>query len=153
MGLALGPAFATCEGCDSENGIGAEFDLGLYINRRMQLMLDFSLWSKTDGFSTFGLSTSSIALKYYMGPRIWLKGGVGFATAQVDDGFFIYEDTGLGLTGQVGLDLVRAGGFAVDLSGRISSLSFGEEQFTTAAATIGIRFAPGRLFRGFVVGI
>ena len=68
----------------------------------------------------------TVALQYWANSFIWLKGGVGIANLQINDentpGVTINfdDETGLGIMGAVGFEVLQSYNFALDLQLRAS---------------------------------
>ena len=86
------------------------------------------------------------AAQYWVTPQLWLKGGIGFASLQVDRSYYgdgiIDESTipenGLALMGAVGFELLSAPRFSVDLQGRLINGSYDQIDYNITALSIGL---------------
>jgi hypothetical protein len=87
-----------------------------------------------------------LAAQYWLTPQIWIKGGVGFASMQVDRSYFgdgiVDESTipenGIAVMGAIGFEILSARRFSVDLQGRLLNGSYDQIGYNLTAASIGI---------------
>ena len=87
-----------------------------------------------------------LAAQYWITPQLWIKGGIGFATLQVDRSYYgdgiIDESTipenGMALMGAIGFELLSARRFSVDLQGRLLNGSYDRIDYNITAASIGV---------------
>jgi hypothetical protein len=86
------------------------------------------------------------AAQYWLTPQLWIKGGIGFATLQIqdEDRFFgevlaaSRPENGFALMGAIGFELLSSRLFSVDLQGRILNGSYKSLDNHVTAASIGI---------------
>lgn len=134
IGLGLGSGLVSCEDCDSESGLSYDINVGGFLNPRLAVMLDFSAWDHSDFDLT--LSNTTVAAQYWLGPKWWIKGGLGVSTVSNE-----YDsETGVGLTSGVGLEVMQSGSFALDVSARLNVFDFDEQTFTGLHGLLGVRW-------------
>jgi hypothetical protein len=83
--------------------------------------------------------------QYWITPQLWIKGGIGFASLDIDDDAYYEEthiDSGMALMGGVGFELLSAQRFSVDLQGRLMAGSYNgiDQQITSASVGVGINW-------------
>jgi hypothetical protein len=154
LGFSLGGGTIATKDCPNVCG-GAgmgEFHLGAMMNPRLALMGDFWLGARTFNDPTLGTgsmfnSISTLALQYWVTDIIWLKGGAGFGRRQVfvDDssGTFstsIDDRTAPALMGAVGLEIVQAFNFALDLQFRVGTGFYSDISSTNVAFMVGFNW-------------
>lgn len=141
VGFGFGFSTASCnQNCDSVTSLGFDFHLGGFLNPRLALMYDGASWADSENGVTGVLASNTAAIQYWAGPRAWLKGGLGLSQARVSDSTGSASETGFGMTGAAGYELTQSGGFAMDVSGRLSNLDFEGITFTLFAAALGARW-------------
>ena len=122
-----GSQITTCDNCDFKPVAGEfDFHLGGMLSPRFGLMFEGQANVQTihsnffDGDTTLTQGAAMIAGQYWLIPQLWIKGGIGFANLQVDD-TFVTQDLGSGIAimGAVGIELLSARRFALNLQGRI----------------------------------
>ena len=141
-----------CSNCSSASGQIAGH-LGGFIGPRLALMGELQANFQTlesDRFTgdTTGLTQGALMLaaQYWVTPQLWLKGGIGFASLQVDRSYYgdgiVDESTipenGFALMGAVGFELLSARFFSLDLQGRLLNGSYDEAGYNITAASIGL---------------
>ncbi len=124
--------------------------IGGFIGPRLALMAELQgniVTLSTDGFDDLTLVQTGLmgAIQYWVTPQFWLKGGLGFASLDVDDtydGSSTHVDSGLAIMGAVGFELLSSKYFSVDLQGRLLAGSYDgiEEQITAGSIGVGINW-------------
>jgi hypothetical protein len=144
-----------CTGCDVQPLSGyLEGHIGGMLNNRLGLMLEIQgNAQQISGYDPTSLNSSETirqvlvlgALQYWLTPIVWIKGGIGVANLDVIGDYTQYaiSDSGLGLMGGVGVELMSARRFALELQGRVSEGIYkyndgSSDNITTA--TIGLGF-------------
>lgn len=141
-----------CVNCSSLAGQIA-FHLGGFVGPRLALMGEAQGNFQTLSSDQFTGETAvlshgalMLAAQYWLTPQLWIKGGVGFSTLQVDYSYYgdgiIDESTvpenGFALMGAVGFELLSARRFSVDLQGRLLNGSYDGGSYHLTAGSIGI---------------
>ena len=138
-----------CIDCDYDPvAFGVDFHIGGMINPRMAILGELTLTGQTldaDGFSWVYQSMLLGAVQYWLTPALWVKGGIGFSQLdiQYDDGFVVYEetiDTGVGLLGAIGYEVLHSTRFAIDLSLRLQGASYDAIEDSVSSALFAIGF-------------
>jgi hypothetical protein len=129
---------------------GVSAHIGGFVGPRLALMAEVqgnAVTLSTDGFDDVTLVQSALmgAAQYWITPQLWIKGGVGFASVDVDDSYneeSTHIDSGLALMGAVGFELLSAQRFSVDLQGRLLAGSYDviDQQLTSASIGVGINW-------------
>lgn len=140
-----GSGLTDCTGCDVQPlALEGDFHIGGMLTNRFALMFEGQVNSQRvtqdrfdDTFVTQG--AAMLAGQYWLLPMLWIKGGIGFANLQVDDGVFLTDfGTGGAVMGAVGVELFSARNFALDLQGRIINGSYNSLDDNITSGTIGI---------------
>jgi hypothetical protein len=140
-GFGLGASYLTCEDCDdSEAGLALDFHLGTFLNPRMALQYDYSAWFDSEDDVSVTLSIHAITAQYWLSPMFWVKGGAGIARISLDAPGGDASESGFGATGAAGVDLLHSGKFALDISGRLSSMTIEELDVITLNFVLGARW-------------
>lgn len=141
-----------CTNCSSVSGQIAGH-LGGFIGPRLALMGELQGNFQTLESDRFTGDTSvltqgalMLAAQYWVTPQLWIKGGIGFASLQVDRSYYgdgiIDESTipenGLAVMGAIGFELLSARFFSLDLQGRLLNGSYDEIGYNITAASIGL---------------
>jgi hypothetical protein len=145
-----GSAISSCDNCDfNPLALEADVHIGGMLTPRFALMFEAQVNGQTihsdrfNGDTTLTQGAAMIAGQFWIVPVLWIKGGLGFANLQIDDAFFT-EDLGTGgaLMGAVGLELLSARNFALELQGRIigSTYNGGDDHLTSGTIGLGINW-------------
>jgi hypothetical protein len=141
-----GSAITTCSNCDIQPlAFEADAHIGGVLNPRLALMLELQGNIQTVHSNAFDDDTvltqgaAMFAAQFWILPQLWIKGGLGFASLQVDDRFFL-EDFGTGgaFMGALGVELMSAHNFALELQGRLLAASYNSLDDNVTSATVGI---------------
>lgn len=142
----------SCDNCNTFAGQG-EGHIGGFVGPRFALMGEIQGNVQTLTSDRFSGDTSEmvqlglmIAGQYWLTPQLWIKGGIGFATLQVNRSYYgdgiIDESTipenGLAILGAVGFELLSARSFSVDLQGRILNGSYDSINYQLTALSVGV---------------
>ncbi|HEU4731818.1 MAG TPA: hypothetical protein VFT22_28180 [Kofleriaceae bacterium] len=145
-----GSAITSCDNCNY-NPIALEADvhIGGMLTPRFALMFEAQVNGQTihsdrfDGDTTLTQGAAMIAAQFWLMPVLWIKGGLGFANLQVDD-TFVTQDLGTGgaLMGALGVELLSARNFALELQGRIieGTYNSGDDHVTSGTIGLGINW-------------
>ncbi len=86
-------------------------------------------------------TAAMVAAQYWISPRLWLKGGLGFAklsnTASGTDAELVIDNGGAALLG-AGYELLSNRNFAIDLQGRFIVGSYDGINAKTSSGTVGV---------------
>ena len=141
-----GSAITTCRNCDFSPLTGeADIHLGGMLGPRFALLFEAQGNVQTvhsdffNGDSTLSQGAAMIAGQFWVLPQLWIKGGLGFARLTIDDQF-VTEDFGTGgaIMGALGIELLSARNFALDLQGRIIHASYRSLDDNITSGTIGL---------------
>jgi hypothetical protein len=141
-----GSAITSCDNCDVQP-LAGELDLhiGGVVSPRLALMLEIQGNLQTvhsnafDDDAVLTQGAAMFAAQVWLLPQLWLKGGIGFANLQVEDRFFIDDfGTGAALLGALGVELLSAPNFSIDLQGRLLQSFYNTLDDRVTSATIGI---------------
>jgi hypothetical protein len=141
-----GSAITSCTNCDfSPLTLEGDFHIGGMLTPRFALLFEAQGNIQTiqrnlpDGDTVLSQGAGMIAAQVWVLPQLWLKGGLGFATLRVDDAFFI-EDFGSGgaVMGAIGVELLSAPNFALDLQGRLIQARYNSLDDEITSGTVGL---------------
>lgn len=131
-GLGMGSAGLSCDGCDfgRENGFSGYFRIGGTINPHFRLGFESNGWYKSeDGVDEVVGFWSGVGYYYpSLTNNLWLKGGLGLATAKASDPSDEVKTNGFGLSIGMGYDwavsrgnfvLVPYAGYLHQVSGKL----------------------------------
>jgi len=138
IGVGLGPAHATCDNCEGRTSTGLDFHIGGFVNPRLALMYDISLWIDSDADATLSLASHTFAAQYWAAPAVWVRSGLGFSYGNLETSSGTSDDSGTAFTAAVGVEVLQHGNFALDLSGRFSALDFDGGSFRLYMALLGV---------------
>src|SRR5262249_18905164 len=122
-----GSAITSCTNCDFKPlAFEADAHLGGMLSPRFALIFEFQVNGQTvladdgTGDTILTQGAAMVAAQFWLLPQLWIKGGLGLANLQVDDAFF-REDFGTGgaVMGAIGVELLSARNFALELQGRV----------------------------------
>lgn len=148
-GMATDTGAIECIDCDYDPVAGAfDFHVGGMLNPRLALLFEYwGTGKQLDAIGTtmFFQHLVMVAAQYWVSPRLWLKGGLGFShlSWQYDDGY-VREDEpvadGGALMGALGYEIVTGHKFALDVqlrlgAGTYEGLAIGDQ---IQVATVGL---------------
>lgn len=159
-GLAIGFGFGIggmeaesgplrCDGCDFDPIAGGiDFHIGAMINPRMAILFELQGTGQTlddQGFETLTQVMLMGAVQYWATPQLWVKGALGTSHLGIsyDDGYQSDSaelDSGLGVMGAVGYELLSSPQFAIDLSLRLSSARYDGLDDSIHSGLVGVGF-------------
>jgi hypothetical protein len=124
--------------------------IGGFVGPRLALMAEVqgnALTLSSDGYDDITLIQSALmgAAQYWITPQLWIKGGIGFASLDLDDSYYndsAHIDSGMAIMGAVGFELLSSQRFSLDLQGRLLAGSYDgiDEQITAASIGVGINW-------------
>jgi hypothetical protein len=157
FGFSLGLGGMSDKGGDIEcvncnyNPLAGEIagHLGGFLNPRLALMAEVQANIQTissDQFSDTTLVQGALmgAAQYWVTPQLWIKGGLGFASLQVQesDAFGVFAESrpenGIALLGAIGYEVFSARNFSVDIEGRLLNGSYKGIDNNVSAGSIGV---------------
>jgi hypothetical protein len=134
-----------CFDCDYQPVAGAfDIHLGGMVNPRMAIMGELFIPAQLidDEFADFLVQPMLFAaLQYWLTPHFWLKGGLCFASLQVnfgDTGDSDEIDTGGAWQAQAGFEVLQAPNFTIDINGRLTGASYNGIDDNVVTGTVGI---------------
>jgi hypothetical protein len=141
-----GSAITSCANCDVKP-LALELDahIGGMITPRFALLFEAQVNGQTihsdfrNGDTTLTQGAAMVAAQFWLLPQLWIKGGLGVANLQVDD-TYVTEDFGTGgaVMGAIGVELLSARNFAVELQGRVIEGSYNSLDDNVTSGTIGL---------------
>ena len=141
-----GSAITSCDNCNY-NPLALELDghIGGMLTPRFGLMFEAQFNGQTihsdflNGDTTLSQGAAMIAAQVWLLPILWVKGGLGFASLQTDDTFFTRDlGSGLAVMGAVGVELMSARSFALELQGRLIEGTYNSGNDHVTSGTIGL---------------
>jgi len=145
-----GSAITSCDNCDYNPLAGeVDFHIGGVITPRFALMFEGQANIQTihssfrDGDTVLSQTAGMIAGQFWILPVLWVKGGLGFAHLQVDNDYVVGElGNGLAIMGAVGVELMSARNFALELQGRLieGTYNSGDDHVTSGTIGVGINW-------------
>ena len=139
IGFAIGRGRFDCEGCGPDGGFALDFSLGGAIGKRVALMATFGVIGRQENRARdrIDVSRSLATLQFWMLPRLWASGGIGYGRYEIEVGQATHHsDTSLALAVGAGVEVVRGRRFALDLRGRYTRLT----KLSTDDATLMLGF-------------
>ncbi len=139
----LGLNFDNSNLSTDRQGSGAGvFFIGGALRRDLLLGLDANVWTKQQDNVTSSISTTVACLTYYPSPKFFIKGGIGFASADVEVGGFFYNqkysETGFGAMLGAGMEFRLMRKFALVPSAQWSFQNFDHFQSNVFSMTFNI---------------
>jgi hypothetical protein len=131
--------------------VAVELDghIGGMLNPRLALMFEVQVNAQTihsdafNGDTTLSQGAAMIAGQFWVLPMLWIKGGLGFANLQTDDAYVTQDlGTGAAVMGAIGVEILSARNFALELQGRIIEGTFnsGNDHLTSGTIGFGINW-------------
>jgi hypothetical protein len=142
-----GSTITTCTNCDVKPlAFEADGHIGGMLSPRFGLMLEVQVNAQTVQRAAFAnedtiLSQGAVMIagQYWLLPMLWVKGGVGIASLQVDNAYVTGDfGTGGAFLGAVGVELLSARNFALELQGRLIEGTYHSLNDNVTSGTIGI---------------
>jgi hypothetical protein len=141
-----GSAITSCDNCDaSPLGFEGDLHIGGVLSPRFALMFELQGNVQTihsnafDNDTVLSQGVAMVAGQFWILPQLWVKGGLGFAHLQVDDTYFLQDfGTGGAIMGAMGVELMSAPNFALELQGRLLVASYNSLDDNVTSGTIGI---------------
>jgi hypothetical protein len=136
----------TCDNCDFQP-LALELDghIGGVLSPRFALMLELQGNFQTvhsdffNGDTILSQTAAMVAGQFWLLPQLWIKGGLGVAgLQQSNDNLVIDFGTGGVVMGAIGVELLSARRFALELQGRIIEASYRSFGDNVTSGTIGI---------------
>jgi len=136
-----------CLGCDYSPLSGQiSGHIGGFLSPRFALMAEGQLNAQTISSDSFGDTETltqgalMLAAQYWVTPRLWLKGGIGFATLQVNHSYYgdTIPENGTALMGAIGFELLSSRYFSIDLQGRLLNGAYKGIDDNLTAGSIGL---------------
>jgi len=135
-----------CDGCQALSGM-ISGHIGGFIGPRFALMFEgqaniqqiqSGAFVEDDLFLT--QAAAMVAAQWWVAPQLWIKGGIGFASLQVEDNFggSSVPENGTALMGAVGYEIFSSRYLSVDLEGRIINGSYDGIDNNITAGSVGI---------------
>jgi hypothetical protein len=145
-----GSAITSCDNCDY-NPLAGELDihLGGMLTPRFGLMFEGQFNGQTihssslNGDTTLSQSAAMVAGQFWILPMLWVKGGLGFTHLQTDDAYFTNDlGNGFAIMGAIGVELMSARNFALELQGRLieGTYNSGDDHLTSGTIGIGVNW-------------
>jgi hypothetical protein len=143
-----GGGITSCDNCGT-NPLAFEIDghIGAVLTPRFALMAEFMGNGQTVHQATFDngddqvlwQGAAMIAGQFWITPILWIKGGLGFSHLEVDQDVFGQDiGNGLAVMGAVGVELLSARNFALELQGRIIEGTYDSGDVHITSGTIGL---------------
>jgi hypothetical protein len=147
-GLSLGYGALTADQCgnDCGGGFSLEGHIGGMVDQQVALMFDaWAVFHRNPDFAsttTSGIYTG--AVQFWMTPIVWLKGGAGVGNTNISDiRGRLTDASAFALMGAVGVELVHATTFGLDVQGRFGHTFFSDADggpVTNYAFMVGFTF-------------
>ena len=152
LGMSFGVGGMDCPVCSGDPMAGMfSFNIGAMINPRTAILLEVGGSMKAldeTGFTMLMQTQALIAAQYWVAPKVWIKGGLGFSHLSIsyDDGFVAADDPiadGGAAMASVGYEILSGPRFAIDLQGRLNVGSYknGNDTESIQSAIIGAGFS------------
>jgi len=122
FGGSLGLGLISSDNCGPYCGSAGSIEghIGGMLNPRLALMGDFwgaaHRWDDAYGSGTTYQGIYVVAVQYWATDFLWLKGGAGFAQLEVSG---LPDESGPGILGAIGVEVVQSYNFALDLQFRL----------------------------------
>ena len=141
-----GSSVTACTNCDLKPlAFEADGHIGGMLSPRFGLMLEVQVnaqvvhSSRINGDTVLSQGAVMLAGQYWVVPMVWIKGGIGVASLQADDAYFTTDfGTGGAIMGAVGVELLSARNFALELQGRLIEGSYHSLDDHITSGTIGV---------------
>jgi hypothetical protein len=150
-GMTVDEENVNCASCDySPIGVEVDGHIGGMLSDRFALMLELQANAETVDEDYYGTTTltqgaAMIAGQYWVTPKLWVKGGLGWShlSAEYDD--YYYNDTtsqpiddGAALMAAAGFEVYSTDQMGIDLQGRFITAGYDGINSKVAALTVGL---------------
>jgi hypothetical protein len=143
-----------CANCDygTLSGQGS-LHIGGFLGPRFALLGEVQANVQTLASDSFTGDTTTLtqgaimlAAQYWITPQLWIKGGLGFATLQVDRSYYgdgiidesSIPENGTAIMGAIGYELLSGRRFSIDLQGRLLNGAYKGLDDNITAGSIGV---------------
>jgi len=124
IGFAIGGGALDCSGCPSSSGLAFSYHLGGPLTERVTLAADVFGVNNSGGFEQYSSYQLLALAQYWVSPRFWVGGGVGYGQDWTDIGNpSRFGPAKVAFAVLTGVELVQRGKFALDLRGRYGRTS------------------------------
>lgn len=117
ISFGIGYGSLGCDDCDDERRSGTNVNLrmGGTLSQRLLIGGELNGWTKSEGDATLTVGNFGPVLLFYPNPNggLFLKGGIGMASASIDLGSVEFDETGVGITIGIGFDARVGRNFAL----------------------------------------
>jgi hypothetical protein len=143
-----------CTNCDyNPVAVQVEGHLGGFVGPRFALLAEVQANVQTVSSNAFSGDTTTLtqgalmlAGQYWVTPQLWIKGGIGFASLQLDRSYYgdgivdesSIPENGVAIMGAIGYELLSARYFSVDLQGRLINGSYKQLDNNVTGASVGV---------------
>ncbi|HEY3804529.1 MAG TPA: hypothetical protein VGL61_18065 [Kofleriaceae bacterium] len=142
-----GSGLASCDNCSTAVAFEADGHIGGMLSDRFALLLEGQVNGRTvhvddnNGDTVLTQNVAMVAGQYWILPMLWVKGGIGLAGLEQDNAYVTYDyGAGVALMGAVGVELLSARFFAIDLQARLINGFYNGGSGNITAGTIGLGF-------------
>jgi hypothetical protein len=130
----------------SDAALGYSARLGFGIAPRMLFLIEINgaVASMTDDYGvghSYDQTIYDLGVQFFLTRRLFLRGGAGLGTIRGwNEGGFSASDTGFGITGTVGLELVQGYNWSFEVAGQAIAGFYSNENWTSYALNLGFNF-------------
>jgi hypothetical protein len=128
----------------SDVGVGYSARLGFGIAPSLILLLGVDGATAGQGNFVYDQTIYYAGLQAFLTRQLFLRGGAGIGNITQKDSqgnFLFFGNTGLGLTGSVGVELIQGYNWSLELAGQVTSGFYADsEHWTSVAGNIGFNF-------------
>lgn len=151
FGFGLGAGQMSCEStediCDAtiDEAGGLHGFIGKMLSPKLALEGEFWVMAHSEDRVTISHVISTIGVRYWVAPRLWIKGGLGGAHARASYRGPLVSisdrtDTVPGAMVGIGYELLTGKSFALDLHFRAGTGSYDDDQVRASSASVGVGF-------------
>jgi len=140
-----GSGLTSCDNCSNAVAFEADAHLGGMLSPRFGLMFEGQINGRTvhsdalNGDTVLTQNTAMIAGQYWILPMLWVKAGIGVAGLEADNAYVTYDyGTGAAVMGAIGVEVLSARFFAVDLQARVIDGIYNSGDDHITAGTVGV---------------
>ncbi len=143
-----------CTNCDyNPISVQVAAHLGGFVGPRFALLGELQANIQTVSSNAVSGDTTTLtqgalmlAGQYWVTPQLWIKGGIGFASLQLDRSYYgdgivdasSVPEHGVAIMGAVGYELLSSRYFSVDLQGRLINGAYKRLDNNVTGASIGV---------------